>query len=84
MEQREEQERMRAEDPEAMKQEIREIGTALDNLLGKENYVVDREGKVTYTQNDLLGEKETNVMKDLERRLKEAYANLKRINERKK
>jgi hypothetical protein len=75
----EEQERMGAE---ALREEIKDINAQLANLLGQENYIVDREGNVTYTSNELLGREKTDQVEVLQSRLKDAYAELKKIKER--
>lgn len=74
-----EQQRMHAE---KLRAEIKDINAELANLLGAENYIVDREGNVTYTSTELLGGVKMGQMKALESRLKDAYAQLKETRER--
>lgn len=78
----EEQERMRAEDPKEIKKGISDIGAKLDDILGKENYVIDRDGKITPTRKASVGPKEESAVKELEPSLRQLYADLKRVSER--
>ena len=67
---------------EELRKEIKDINAELANLLGQENYIVDREGNVTYTASELLGREKEDQIKVLQSRLKDAYAELKKIKER--
>ncbi|MFA5413006.1 MAG: hypothetical protein WC348_00465 [Patescibacteria group bacterium] len=79
-EQHEEQERIKWAE-ETMKREIEQIAAQLNDILGKENYVIDREGKITPTrQGDLkLEPKESELVEQLEKRLRQVYGDLKKV-----
>jgi len=62
-----------------LKQQIEGIVASLNDILGKENYVIDREGNVSFTRGASVEPKEESAVKDLEVRLRQLYADLKKI-----
>ena len=80
-EQHEEQERIRWAE-ETLKREIEQIAAQLNDILGRENYVIDRDGNITPTRNASMSPKEEDVVKNLEIRLRQLYADLKKVSGR--
>ena len=78
-EQHEEQERIHVE---MLKKEVRTIGEKWDSLLGKENYVIDKEEKIAITRHATASPQEEDWVDELEGRLQGIYTELKGIKER--